>query len=46
MTFPENPVDFRDRHEVEDCLMFTVGCVLTFGFFANILTILAYWSVQ
>lgn len=36
----ENPVDFRDRHEVEACLSFTIVCVALAGIAFNLLVIL------
>lgn len=40
----ENPVDFRDRLEVEACITFTIVCILCFGFLANLINILARWA--
>lgn len=37
----ENPVDYRDRHEVEGCITFAIVCVCVFGFLANLINILA-----
>lgn len=36
----ENPVDYRDRLEVEACLTFSVICACAFGIGFNILMIL------
>lgn len=36
----ENPVDFRDRHEVEDCLTFAIMCVVVVGIVLNLFIIL------
>lgn len=35
--FDENPVDFRDRHEVEGYLLFALGCVLFAGIAINLM---------
>ena len=38
----ENPVDYRDRQEVEACITFGIACVLVLGFAINILTLVSY----
>lgn len=38
----ENPVDYRDRHEVEACLIFSVVCVCFFGIAFNLFVILSH----
>lgn len=44
MNSSENPVDFRDRHEVEGYITFAIVCVCAFGFLANLINILALWA--
>lgn len=36
----ENPVDFHDRQEVEDCLTFAIVCVVVVGIMVNLFIIL------
>lgn len=42
LLFDENPVDYRDRHEVEACLTFTITCTCVLGFALNLLMILTH----
>lgn len=38
----ENPVDFRDRHEVEGYITFAIVCIALGGIAFNLLVILSH----